>query len=142
MLVRNVGSFSLDCQVSAASNARSGLWAAGDGAVCAAGRNALYAAAAVRACGGASNALPSCDGAGTTTAARIIGPLVSSEQWRYLLSEPLLLRRDYFRVGASCFESAFFRKSSDWARAPGTKRGASLQRHFPTRFRSSPVPQL
>jgi len=59
----NVGSFSLDCQTSAAGHARPGFRAGGDGYDYAAGSHALHAAAGIDASTAAGDAVPSCHGA-------------------------------------------------------------------------------
>jgi len=72
MLFGNVGSFSLDCKISAAGHARSGLLAAGDGLCCAAGRYALHAPPGVRAFTAAGDAMSSFDVRAKGAAVRIV----------------------------------------------------------------------
>jgi len=105
-----VGGLPLVCQISVAGYARPGLRADGAALRCPAASYALHAPAAVRAPGAARDALPSWDGTveaapARTLTRRIIRNLVS--RGRQLLSEPLLLRRDHFRVGAAGFWLAF-----------------------------------
>jgi hypothetical protein len=80
MLSANVGSFSLDGQVSAAGYARSGLRADGDGLFRPAASHTVHTPAAVRidvpidgrACGTARNAMPSIDGTVEGASIRIL----------------------------------------------------------------------
>jgi hypothetical protein len=80
MLFRNVGSFSLDCQISDAGYARPVLRDAGNGLCSAIAGDAPHAPFGVCLFGAANHAMPSCDGTVEAAPVRIVGNFAAGQR--------------------------------------------------------------